>query len=48
MDSNGREEILWEDVKREAYGMFTIWMQGRELEWADLAWESLRQNGLTT
>lgn len=41
-------KVEWEDVARVAPAIFEIWVDGREVEWAQLAWQSLRKVGLTS
>lgn len=37
----------WQDVQDHVGTLFTVWMSGREDEWAQLAWEGLQKAGLT-
>lgn len=38
----------WKDVEDAADEMFRVWAGGRELEWAQFAWEVLGEAGLTS
>lgn len=40
--------VLWDEVAWAAESMFRVWVGGRELEWAKMAWDALTAAGLTT
>ncbi len=40
--------LAWEDVLPTAQEAFSVWMHGRELEWAQVAWGHIAAAGLTT
>lgn len=42
------ESVTWDQVQRYASQLFDVWVDGREQEWAELAWGFLAKGGLTT
>ena len=42
------ENIGWDEVEEAASKMFSIWIDGHELDWAREAWDHLCAAGLTT
>jgi hypothetical protein len=41
-------QVAWNQVVTEASPIFEVWLGGRELEWAMLAWQGLQNAGLTS
>jgi hypothetical protein len=40
--------VRWGDVSRDAEGIFRVWTDARELDWAKKSWASLVKRGLTS
>ncbi len=42
----GMSTLRWEDVKEAAKNIFNIWVDQRELIWAEKAWNMLIKQGM--
>ena len=41
-------KIKWNDISHVAKSIFTLWMWGQDLAWAEVLWSVFDKNGLTT